>query len=93
MRKPLAVASDLGNIYPETNLIFSPDDKSILTGTAVRKGSGEKGAIVFLDSADLTEQRRVPVAEGTVVRVLWHSRINQVGFFHQSQQTPAETGT
>lgn len=78
MRKPIAVASDLGNIYPETNLIFSPDNKSILTGTAVRKGSGDKGAIVFLSSADLSEQRRVPVGDGSVVRVFWHSRINQV---------------
>ena len=76
IRKPVAVASDLGNIYPETNLVFSPDDRFILTGTPALKG--QKGALVFLSSDDLSEQRRVPVGEGTVVRVLWHSRINQV---------------
>lgn len=40
--------------------------------------TGEKGAIVLLDAEDLREQRRIPVGEGTVIRVLWHSRINQV---------------
>jgi hypothetical protein len=83
MRKPIAVASNLGNIYPETNLIFSPDDKSILTGTPVKKGSGEKGCLVFLNSEDLTEERRTPIGEGSVVRVFWHSRINQVGSPYQ----------
>ncbi|CAD6589234.1 MAG: hypothetical protein TREMPRED_005303 [Tremellales sp. Tagirdzhanova-0007] len=76
IRKPVATASDLGNIYPETNLVFSPDDQFILTGTPAPKG--EKGALVFLSSDDLSEQRRVPIGEGTVVRVLWHSRINQI---------------
>lgn len=79
IRKPVAVASGLGNIYPETNLVFSPDDRSVLTGTPGPKG--EKGSVVFLSSDDLSEQRRVPIAEGTVVRVLWHSRINQVYLF------------
>ncbi|WWD20074.1 hypothetical protein CI109_104548 [Kwoniella shandongensis] len=76
MRKPVAVASKLDNLYPETNLIFSPDDKSILTGTAAPKG--QKGALVFLDSTDLKEERRIAIGEGSVVRVAWHSRINQI---------------
>ena len=76
MRKPLAVASDLPNAYPETNIIYSPDGKSIVTGLPAPKG--QKGAMVFLDAEDLKEQRRVPIGEGAVVRVLWHSRINQV---------------
>lgn len=40
--------------------------------------AGEKGAIVVFDAENLKEQRRIPVGEATVVRVLWHSRINQV---------------
>jgi hypothetical protein len=77
MRKPLAVVENMGNIYPETNLIFSPDDRSILTGIPPGK-KGEKGGIVFLNSDTLKEERRIAIGEGTVVRVLWHSRINQV---------------
>ncbi|KAK4687457.1 hypothetical protein P7C73_g2655, partial [Tremellales sp. Uapishka_1] len=44
----------------------------------VMKGAGEKGAIVFLSPEDLSQQRRVVIGEGSVVRVLWHSRINQI---------------
>lgn len=77
MRKPLAVAEDLENRYPETNLIFSPDEKSILTGVSPAR-AGEKGSVVFLNGDDLKEERRVAIGEGAVVRVLWHSRINQV---------------
>jgi hypothetical protein len=76
IRKPVAVAENLENLYPETSLAFSPDDKTILTGLPGRKDV--KGALVFLSSEDLAEQRRIAIAEGSVVRVLWHSRINQV---------------
>ncbi|RSH93690.1 hypothetical protein EHS25_006337 [Saitozyma podzolica] len=76
IRKPVAVVQDMGNIYPETNIIFSPDDRSILTGLPGSKGG--KGAMVFLSGGDLSEQRRIPIGEGSVVRVLWHSRINQI---------------
>jgi hypothetical protein len=77
MRKPLAVSPDLENRYPDTSLTYSPDGRSILTGLPPA-APGEKGSIIFLDAEDLKEQRRTPVGEGTVVRVLWHSRINQV---------------
>ncbi|ORX38002.1 WD40-repeat-containing domain protein [Kockovaella imperatae] len=77
LRKPLAVASNLANRYPETNLIYSPDGRYILTGVPPAS-KGEKGAIVFLNAEDLQEERRVPVGEGTVVRILWHSRMNQI---------------
>ncbi len=76
MRKPLAVASGLENRYSEADLAYSPDGKTIIVGLSA--GKGEKGALVFLSSDDLSEQRRVPVGEGSVIRVLWHSRINQV---------------
>ncbi|WVQ84134.1 hypothetical protein IAT38_006281 [Cryptococcus sp. DSM 104549] len=76
IRKPVAVASNLDNLYPETNIVFSPDDKQILTGLAVPKG--QKGSLVFLSAEDLKEERRVVIGEGSVVRVAWHSRINQI---------------
>jgi hypothetical protein len=80
LRKPLSVASNLENRYSETNIIFSPDDKQILTGLPPSK-TGEKGSVVFLNGEDLKEERRVAIGEGAVVRVLWHSRINQVSHF------------
>ena len=83
LRKPVAVASNLPNRYPETNLIYSPDGRYIMTGVPpINKG--EKGALVFLNAEDLSEERRVPIGEGTVVRVLWHSRINQASLTRPS---------
>jgi hypothetical protein len=83
LRKPLAVKEGMGNIYPATNITYSPDGKSILTGLPGKKGM--KGSIVFLSAEDLSEQRRIPIGEGTVVRVLWHSKINQVSLVFPSQ--------
>lgn len=93
MRKPLAVATGLENRYSETNLIFSPDERSILTGVPPPKakaevgsgagsgtGIGGKGSVVFLNGETLAEERRVVIGDGAVIRVLWHSRINQVSF-------------
>ncbi|KAI9631741.1 putative transcription factor [Dioszegia hungarica] len=91
MRKPLAVATGLENRYSETNLIFSPDERSILTGVPPPKakaevgsgagsgtGIGGKGSVVFLNGETLAEERRVVIGDGAVVRILWHSRINQL---------------
>ena len=85
-RRPLAIAEGLEDRYPDTNVVFSPDGKSILTGLPPAN-PGEKGAIVFLDATHLTEQRRIAVAEGTVIRVLWHTRINQVSPGDQAVST------
>jgi WD repeat-containing protein 70 len=76
LKKPLFVATGLTNIYPETNIIFSPDEKMLLTGVAVEKG--KKGEVVVLKREGLEEDRRIVVGEGNVIKVLWHSRINQV---------------
>ncbi|KAG7563024.1 hypothetical protein FFLO_01582 [Filobasidium floriforme] len=78
MRRPLFTATDLPNIYPETNIIFSPDERTLLTGVAVRKGEDKKGEIVVLNREDLSENRRITVGNGSVVKVAWHSRINQI---------------
>lgn len=76
LRQPVAIAEDLANLYPETNLVFSPDDRSILTGLSVRAGG--KGEIAVLDREGLSVKRRIPVGDGSVVKVAWHARINQV---------------
>ncbi|CDZ96257.1 Uncharacterized conserved protein, contains WD40 repeat [Phaffia rhodozyma] len=79
IRQPLFTASNLPNLYAETNVIFSPDDRHILTGVALRPGGEKKsGELVVLGKEGLEEERRVDVGEGSVVRVEWHSRINQI---------------
>lgn len=81
LRKPLAVQDNLDNYYPETNIIFSPDDKHILTGLSQRPVSmPEKppGQVVCFSKATLEEERRISVGEQSIIRVLWHPRINQL---------------
>lgn len=47
-KKPVKVAYNLDIVNPEVNVIFSPDERLILTGTACPKGKGF-GKLVMLD--------------------------------------------
>lgn len=80
LRQPLAVHKDVTNVYSETGVAWSPDGKYVLVGTAVDPRKEDAiGEILFLSAADLSVERRVPIAKGaSVVRVVWHSRINQI---------------
>jgi hypothetical protein len=78
-RHPLSTASSLPNQYSETNIIFSPDDRHLLTGVSQRPGGEKKsGEFVVLAKEGLEVERRVDVGQGSILRVEWHSRINQV---------------
>lgn len=81
LRKPLFTADMLPNAYPQTNVIFSPDEKTILTGLSVQKGSEKKGEIVVLEREGLAVKRRIAISEGSVIKVGWHTRINQVNIY------------
>ena len=68
----------LETLYPETNAIFSPDEKYVVTGCGASSKSG-RGRLVFLKREGLEEVKAIDCAEGeSVVRVAWHSKINQV---------------
>ena len=75
LKKELASISGLDTFYDETNLQLSPDEKTIVTGTSVRKGMGK---LVFLDSETLQIKKELPVGECSVLRVLWHPKLNQI---------------
>ncbi|THH02476.1 hypothetical protein EW026_g392 [Hermanssonia centrifuga] len=75
-KKPLAAHSNLATLYPTTNAIFSPDDKYIITGAGAT-AKGEKGRLVFLSKDGLESVKELEV-ETTPVKVLWHSKINQI---------------
>jgi len=80
-KKPLAVFTDLPNDDPQTECIFSPDGKFILTGTSTAE-DGVKGAklgyIVWHERKTLKEVFRLPVARSSVVRLLQHPKLNQI---------------
>lgn len=75
-KKPLSVRSDLTTLYPQTNAVFSPDEKFIMTG-AGPSGKGGKGKLVFMDRQNLEVVRSLDM-DSTPVRVIWHSKINQI---------------
>ncbi|KAG0231373.1 hypothetical protein BGW42_000269, partial [Actinomortierella wolfii] len=77
LSKPVSVANDLVSYNAETNVIFSPDERLILTGTGVKKNEGY-GKIVMLNSQTMEIVRTVSVSKSSVVRVLWHDKVNQI---------------
>ncbi len=75
-RKPLQEKGELTSLYSGTNAIFSPDERHIVTGCGVSQ-KGQHGRLVFLDREGLEKVESVEL-DSTVVKVLWHPRINQV---------------
>ncbi|KAF8845415.1 WD40 repeat-like protein [Paxillus ammoniavirescens] len=75
-KRPLATHPGLTTLYPGTNALFSPDEKYVLTGVgATSKGGG--GKLRFLNRTDLSVAKELDM-EATPVKVLWHSKINQI---------------
>lgn len=76
-KAPLKVFEELAN-FGETEVIFSPDDKLVLTGTSVKKGAGT-GLLVFFDKNTLEKVKQIGVTAGAgVTSLLWHPKINQL---------------
>ena len=77
LKHPLSIAEDVASLNSEANVIFSPDERLILTGTGVKKNEGY-GKIIMMNSENLDVVRTVSVSQSSVVRVLWHDKLNQV---------------
>lgn len=75
-KKPVLAHSGLATLYPQTNAIFSPDEKYILTGSGA-PAKGQHGKLVFL-KRDTFEPTHELEMSSTVVKVVWHTKINQV---------------
>lgn len=93
-KKPLAVNDELTNLNAETNVIFSPDENCILTGTAGKAvtvankqvdladraaaAGHAHGQLAVLRRSDLKPVQKLSVSEGSVIKTVWHPRINQI---------------
>jgi WD40 repeat protein len=75
-KKPLASRSELSFLYTNTNAVFSPDDKYVVTG-ASSATKGGSGRLVFMQKDNLEIVQDLSI-QSTPVKVLWHSKINQV---------------
>ncbi|KAI3362296.1 hypothetical protein L3Q82_012604, partial [Scortum barcoo] len=76
-RKPVNVATGLTNYFSMTDCCFSPDDKLLVTGTSVKKDEGN-GKLVFFDRASFEKVYEIEVTNASVVRCLWHPKLNQI---------------
>ncbi|PWN24628.1 WD40 repeat-like protein, partial [Jaminaea rosea] len=75
-KEPIAQRSGLPNDYAQTDIIFSPDEATLLTGVAGR-------GIEVLSRKDLSTVQTIDVpasgsSKPSVVRLAWHPRINQI---------------
>lgn len=79
MKSPVKVFGDLPNQYAQTNVAFSPDEQLIFTGTSIQKDSTSGSLLCFFDRRKLELFSRVGISPSlSVIRCLWHPRINQV---------------
>eukprot|EP01111_Echinosteliopsis_oligospora_P005024 TRINITY_DN1818_c0_g1_i1.p1 TRINITY_DN1818_c0_g1~~TRINITY_DN1818_c0_g1_i1.p1 ORF type:complete len:576 (+),score=191.52 TRINITY_DN1818_c0_g1_i1:29-1756(+) len=76
-KTPIKVVSNLPNHFEQTDVIFSPDEDFIITGTSAKKGS-EGGSLVFFDRHSLEPVKQLGMGGASVVRVTWNKSINQI---------------
>ncbi|KZW01930.1 transcription factor [Exidia glandulosa HHB12029] len=75
-KKPVATRSGLSTLYPGTNAILSPDEKYIVTGSgATLKGGAGKLHFLKRDTLEVVQELEMLTS---VVKVYWHSKINQL---------------
>ncbi|KAG8993420.1 hypothetical protein FRB90_000711 [Tulasnella sp. 427] len=68
-KKPVFTSPKIMTLYPETNAVFSPDEKFIITGAAAGRTEGGmgKGGLVFLRKDGLDIEKSVEFAPGESV--------------------------
>ncbi|XP_076075881.1 WD repeat-containing protein 70-like [Mytilus galloprovincialis] len=74
-KTPLVTRDGLTNFFPVTDCIFSPDDRMVVTGLSIKKG---KGKLLFMDRQTLDTVTEIEISDSSVVRCLWHPRLNQI---------------
>ncbi|KAG8917056.1 hypothetical protein FRC00_014102, partial [Tulasnella sp. 408] len=65
-KKPVFTSPKIMTLYPETNAVFSPDEKYIITGTAAGRTEGGmgRGGLVFLRKDGLDVEKSLDFAPG-----------------------------
>ena len=90
-RQPIHVIAGLESAYSETDCVFSPDEKILVTGTSSRREGRITGEVVFIDRWNMKPLQQVtvgssasssnsgaPITGAGVVRACWHEGINQL---------------
>eukprot|EP00842_Homolaphlyctis_polyrhiza_P001540 jgi/Hompol1/2387/HPOL_001445-RA len=75
-RKAVGIVNNISSNFEETNAIFSPNNRFILTCVSADK-SAAQGSVAVFDRHSLEKVQDIPVT-GSAVRVLWHAKLNQI---------------
>jgi WD repeat-containing protein 70 len=76
-KEALKSFGNLLNMFPETDVILSPDERLIVGCISAKRGEG-KGSLVFIDSTTLEIVQTVLVSDGAAIRAIWNEAINQL---------------
>ncbi|KAG0026486.1 hypothetical protein BGZ82_009451 [Podila clonocystis] len=90
LKHPLSIAEDLDSMNAEANVIFSPDERLILTGTSVKKNAGY-GKIVMMNSSNLEIVRTVSIIAGNAdgsARVYYDPDVSSKGALLCASKAP-----
>jgi sugar lactone lactonase YvrE len=63
---PVAVVEGVCNYFSDTNIVYSPNDRFVITGTSVKKADKEAGKINIYDSQTLELVEDISVAPGGI---------------------------
>eukprot|EP00057_Strongylocentrotus_purpuratus_P026398 XP_011680872.1 PREDICTED: WD repeat-containing protein 70 isoform X4 [Strongylocentrotus purpuratus] len=75
-KRPVNVVTGLESFYQVSECCFSPDDKMILAGQSVRRE--QEGKLMFYDRNTFNKITELECGQGSVVRCLWHPKLNQI---------------
>ncbi|CAH7672113.1 WD40-repeat-containing domain protein [Phakopsora pachyrhizi] len=79
-KKPLTSRDSIKNLYPESDVCISPDQRYVLVGSHTDSvDEKSSGSVVLLDRSNLETVQTISIpTPGNVIRVLWNSKINQI---------------
>eukprot|EP00092_Neocalanus_flemingeri_P015907 GFUD01017224.1.p1 GENE.GFUD01017224.1~~GFUD01017224.1.p1 ORF type:complete len:700 (-),score=251.17 GFUD01017224.1:58-2157(-) len=76
-KKPVNVATGLVSKFDQTDVLFSPDDRLVVTGTSMEKGD-KGGKLIFFEKDTFNKAFEMTVGSSHVIRAAWHPKLNQI---------------
>ena len=76
-KKPVHTAEGLFSRFDQTDVLFSPDDKLVVTCTSKEK-TESGGKVVFYDRDTFKKSFEMTVGTSHCIRAEWHPKINQL---------------
>lgn len=76
-KKPANIATGLFSKFDQTDVLFSPDDRLVVTGTSMEKGD-KGGKLIFFEKETFNKAFEMTVGTSHVIRAAWHPKLNQV---------------